>query len=225
MRVFVLQPATHLARKLQLGEFTAEELLRGRRRIEACELGGLDLVQRAALHELALHRVERSKLVMLLGERLRFALDAKKLGGEILDVRRQRDQELRLRGTRRRLRARSGKLVRQSAIGSGEVIDERAIEPDQALALVQVGEGDAEAKLHEVRIIGEFFRHYLIPQGSTPCKSRTASSSSPAAPRALAQRRRAWPPKTAARSSSPTCRWKRARSSRASWAAASRRPT
>src|SRR5205823_12887850 len=88
---------------------------------------------------------------------LGFALDAKQLGGEIFDVRRQRDQQLGLRGTRGWLRARRGKLVRQRMIGCLEVSDERAIEPDQAVALVQIGKGNAEAKLHEVRIIVEFF--------------------------------------------------------------------
>src|SRR5207302_10471528 len=45
----------------------------------------------------------------------------------------------------------------QRAIALAEKSEERAIEPDQALALVQVGKGNAEAKLHEVRIIVEFF--------------------------------------------------------------------
>ena len=65
-------------------------------------------VQRAPLHELPLHGVERRQLVMPLGERLRFALDAKQLGDEILDVWRECDQELGLRIAGRRLSTCSG---------------------------------------------------------------------------------------------------------------------
>ncbi len=108
VRCLVLQPPAHLARKLELRELSAEEVLGHGRGIEARDVCRLHLVQRAPLHELPLHGVERRELVMPLGERLRFALDAKQLGGEILDVRCECDQQLGLRIARRRLSACNG---------------------------------------------------------------------------------------------------------------------
>src|SRR5207253_3662978 len=107
--------------------------------------GGLDLVQRAPLDELALRRVERCELVVSLGEGLGLALDAEKLGNEILDVRRKRDEEFGLPAASRRGVPRCRQFAGERTVCFREVSEESAIEPDQAFALVQVGKGDAEA--------------------------------------------------------------------------------
>ena len=193
VRRLVLQPRAHLAREVELGGEP------GCRRIELLQIGRLHLVHGAPLHELALHRIQRRKLVVACGERARLGFDAEELGDEIFYMRRERDEQLRFRGAGGRLRAGSDQLVGERAIGFAEVSDEGAIEPNQALALVQVGEADAEAKLHEVRIIVEFFPAFPYSPGSTRCRSRTASSSSPVAPPVSAPLLRAWRRRTAAR--------------------------
>src|SRR5438874_6683881 len=134
---------------------------------------------------------------MPLGERARLALDAEKLGDEVLDVRRERDQELRLGKSRGGMGARGGKLLGERAVSAGEKSEERRIDLDEAFALVQIRERGAEAKLHEVRIIGEFFPAFTYSPGSSRCRSRTACSSSRAAHRDSVRRLRAWRPRTA----------------------------
>src|SRR5581483_6882638 len=94
MLSFVREPCGHLAREVELGEIATEELPGGRLRIEARDIGGLHLVQGTALYELPLHRIERRELVVALCQGARLALDAKQLGDEILDLRRECDEEL-----------------------------------------------------------------------------------------------------------------------------------
>ena len=69
---------------------------------------------------------------MLLGERLRLALDAEELGDEILDVRRERDQQIRFCASRsaESLRA-AASFSASAAIGSTEESEERAIDLDR----------------------------------------------------------------------------------------------
>jgi hypothetical protein len=50
-------------------------------------------VERATLHELTLYGIERSELVVALGESAGFALDAEQPGKEILDMGRQGDED------------------------------------------------------------------------------------------------------------------------------------
>ena len=92
MRCFVLQPVAHLSCKLQFRERPAEQLLSQCIRVDA---GGVfHFVQRTPLHELALHRVKRCKLVVFLRERAGLRFDAEELRQEILDLRRERDQQV-----------------------------------------------------------------------------------------------------------------------------------
>src|SRR5207245_977292 len=125
--------------------------------------------------------------------------DAEELGDEILDVRRERDQQLRLGESRRRRSARGGQPIGERTLAGGEKSEERRIEFDEAFAFIEIRKRDAEAKLHEVRIIGEFFPALTYSPGSSRCRSRTACSSSPAAHRDSVRPPRAWQPRTAPR--------------------------
>ena len=72
-------------------------------------------------------------------------------------MRRERDEQLGF--IRRRRGACSEQTLAKRSIGLAEEAEERTIDADEAFALVEIREGDAEAKLHEVRIIVEFSRH------------------------------------------------------------------
>ena len=90
-----------------------------------------------ALHELALDAVERRQLVVARRERLDFRLDAEQLRDESLEVRREREQQLRflLRRQRRGLGARARSSRSRSAASlSARLGEEAPVEPQQALA-------------------------------------------------------------------------------------------
>src|SRR5437773_1690628 len=94
MRCFVLQPLAHLLCKLQFRERATEDPILDRLRVNRSYFFRLDLVQGTPLHELALHRVERRKLVVFFRERAGLGFDAEELRQEILDVRSERDQQV-----------------------------------------------------------------------------------------------------------------------------------
>lgn len=93
----VLLPRRDAACELEFGERAVEQFAFGGVRIEALELRGLDLQQRMALYEQPLHAEHRRELVVRCGQRGGFGLDAEQPRDEILEVRRERDQQFRLR--------------------------------------------------------------------------------------------------------------------------------
>jgi len=105
-------------------------------------------VHGTALHEEPLDGIERRELVVALRQRARLGLDAEEPRDEILDVRRQRDQEV---GFLPRLELREVAPRRQQArvqAGVGFLLqesEEGGVDTQEALALVQVGESDAES--------------------------------------------------------------------------------
>jgi hypothetical protein len=71
-------------------------------------------------------------------------------------VRRERDQQVGFFAARRSFLSGGNQFVAQRAVDLGEKSEERGVDAQQARALVQVVEMNAEAELHAVRIIGEF---------------------------------------------------------------------
>src|SRR5688572_18914525 len=138
---------------------------------------------------------------MARGERPRLALDAKQLGEKVLQVRRDLDQQVRFELARRRLAAGIEQFLLQRRL---EEILERCIEAREAVALVEIAEGEAEGEFHAGRII-------VQTRETLRCRSEIAYSSSPAVRPGLARRPRRWLPRTARKSSSPTSRqnWER----------------
>src|SRR5262249_2931936 len=99
VRRLVRLPLEDLLRKRELVERPAEEprdLGFERRAIERSRLVALHLEHRAALHELALHAEERREGMMTLHEVAPFVLDREEPRDEAVEVRRGRDQQLRL---------------------------------------------------------------------------------------------------------------------------------
>ena len=113
----------------------------------------------------------------------------------------------------------------QRAVRVAKKTEERAIDLDQAFALVEIGEGDAEAKLHEGRIIAEIFPAFPYSSREFPMQIKNsvflvtggASGLGAASARMAAE--------NGARSSSPTCRRSAGEKLAPRSAAASSRPT
>src|SRR6185436_19033830 len=183
VRRLVLEPCADLAGVVELG---------GELKIPRLRILGLDLVQGAALDEQALDRPEWSERVMTLGQRLRFRFDAEQARDEVVDVRRERDEELGLFLAAGMLLPRRKQPIAQRCVDLAQESEERAIYPKKAFALIQVIETNAESKLHAVRIISEI-------NGSLGCNSEIAYSSLQAVHRAWVRPARAWRPRTAPR--------------------------
>ena len=101
-------------------------------------IGFLDLLDRAALHEQALDRIERRQLVVAGLQVADFGRDAEQLADEVLDCRGEIDQQIgfRLAIERIGVGARRHQPVVQRYVAGGEMRDKGAVETDQALALV-----------------------------------------------------------------------------------------
>src|SRR5438552_13276260 len=93
-------------------------------------------------------------------QRLRLALDAEQPADEVFDVRSERDEQLGFRLPVQRVLACRCEPIGKSSVRFAEECDESAVEPDKALAFAEVGEGQAEAELHAVRIIVEIFQAF-----------------------------------------------------------------
>ena len=103
-------------------------------------------VHRLALDEQALDRVERRKLVVARLERAHLGFDAEQRRDEILEVRRERDQQLRLvlaRSSASGRCARRGEPVGERRVSAAQVRDEQRVDARRALADVEVGEREA----------------------------------------------------------------------------------
>ena len=137
------------AREGQLAEGLAQQRLFGGLGIEIHHVLGLELRQRLALHEQALHAEDRRELVVLFGQRARLGLDAEQLRHEVLELWRQRDQQFgfglrreRLgRGTRREQR------IVQRGVRGGDEVEKLLVEACQPVALVEVRKIEPERQL------------------------------------------------------------------------------
>ena len=85
---------------------------------------------------------------MLRGQRLHFTLDREQARQEIVQVRRERDQQLGLGLGRKRLRCRAGRVQPfvQGRVGFAEKGQERGIDASETLAGVEVFETEIEAE-------------------------------------------------------------------------------
>ena len=101
-------------------------------------------IHRLALHELTLDDIQRCELVMLCLERAHVLADAEECGDEVLEMRRERDEELGLGLALQRIgcAAGGGKARSQRRIGLAQCLDEASIERQQAVARVEVREGE-----------------------------------------------------------------------------------
>ena len=109
--------------------------------VERASLGFLDLLHGAALHKEALDRKKRRQLVVARLQCAHLTGDPEQLAEEILDMRREIDEQVAfgLAVERLRLGAPRHQPRVQTDIGGREVRDKGAIEPDQPVALVKIG--------------------------------------------------------------------------------------
>jgi hypothetical protein len=152
---FVFSPRDHRIgeRELAVDAFRPNadarlDVARERRAIECRRFVRLVLVHRLALDERPLHRVQRRELVMARLQRKNIDLDSKKVRDEVLEVRCQRDQELRLGLCRQRrwIGAGGDEPVRQRRVGLRKVRQEERVDARGALDRIEVGEGQAMSK-------------------------------------------------------------------------------
>jgi len=115
------------------------------RTVERQRRVALVCVDRLALDELAAHGEQRRQLVVAGFERAHVGADAEQLRDEILDMRRDGDQQLGFRLARQRigLGARDQQPVGQHRIGRAQVIDEQRIDTCRTSDGMEVGERDA----------------------------------------------------------------------------------
>ena len=73
---------------------------------------------------------------MALGERARLVLDAEQLGQEVLDMRRERDEEVRLALAANRVASGGNHTLMEPGIGFTQEREERGVDAQQACALV-----------------------------------------------------------------------------------------
>ena len=110
----------------------------------AVELGGVGLLHfldRAALHEKPLHRIERREPLVPRLQRADLAGDAEEVADKIFEMRRQIDEKIGfvLAVERIGLGARRHQPVVQRRLDGGEMRDKGAVEPHQPVALVKIG--------------------------------------------------------------------------------------
>jgi hypothetical protein len=130
--------------------FHAEE---GRNRLRergAVERGRLERRHRAdrfSLDELALDLEERDEVLVALPERIELLLDAKQLAEEGVDVGRQLEEQRRfvLGGDCGRILAGGDEAVGQGTVALLQPGDKGSVEPDEAVALVEIGKSQAES--------------------------------------------------------------------------------
>ena len=140
-----LHPGIDAFGEAQFGEFAAEqgfELAPQSRSVETRGLIGTEFLGGAALHEQPLDRIERGQRVMAGAQRPHLVGDAEQLGDELLQHRREFDDEIgfRLAGHLFRRRARRHQPVVQLRILRLEEIHEVAVEAHQAVAAMKVRE-------------------------------------------------------------------------------------
>ena len=146
---FILEPAVYRTCILELRKRPAEPGCQPgfeSGAVQARRFVGLDFVHGAALHEQALYRVQRREFRVARRQRLRLGLDAEQCRDEVLQMRRERDQQLRFRLLRQRigLGARGDQTFGQGRIALFQVFQERRIDARKPCARIQVGKGEAE---------------------------------------------------------------------------------
>ena len=115
------------------------------RSVECRGLGFLDPPDRAALHEQAFDRIERRQRVMARLQRLHLVRDPEQIAEEILDVRRQFDEQIRLSLMLEpvRIAPRRHQPIVQSNIAVGEMANKRPIDAYETVAIIEIGETEA----------------------------------------------------------------------------------
>ena len=117
--------------------------------VEACRVLCLVLVERLALHDLTLAGEERRELMLCRLQRGHFGFDAEQLRQKILELRRERDQQLRFFLARERIGtgARAGKARGERSIGLREPGAEDRVQPPQAGRGIEVAKAQPETEL------------------------------------------------------------------------------
>ncbi len=148
------EPCEHLLREQELVERAAQKrrhFLFERRPVERLRLVGLDLEHRPALHELALHAEERREAMVAVDEILPFLLDREERGDEAVEVRCDRDQQLRLGLALEGVRARAGLAPAgvQEGLRVAQPGRERLVHARKTRGLVEILEREAEGEPEE----------------------------------------------------------------------------
>ena len=140
-------PGDHALPRVEIAMHDAEqriELLRERMAVERRGLGFLDFLHGAALHEEALHRIERRQLSCRpCSARTSPAMPNRPpRKSSRCGARSTRRSASALRSSESGSRARRHQPVVQRDVDGGEVRDKGAIEPDQPITVVKVGESE-----------------------------------------------------------------------------------
>ena len=151
MSSLIFLPPRHVLRERQLCQRRAHPAfkLRGQRRaVKRFSFRPFYLVHGLALHKQALHGIQRRQRVVLTGKRRQLTLDTEQLRDERIHMRRQCDQQLGFNFDcdARRVLARRQNTLLQIAIGSAHERKERRVQPDQRRCIIEIGEGQPEAK-------------------------------------------------------------------------------
>ena len=156
VRSLVAAPGADVAREGKLarkpGKGLAEfrfQLASQRRAVKARRRFGLVAVQGLALDDLALAGKQRRQFMLRCLQRREFGLDAEELAEEILDMRCQREQELRF------LPAPEGVLIdprrgepgAESRVGSGKLGAEGGVDAGESRSRIQIGKRQSEFEL------------------------------------------------------------------------------
>ena len=145
-------PARDMRGVIGLGQSLAHqslELAPERGTIERRGFFGRHALDGATLHEEALHLIERRQRMMTRLERAHLSLDPEEIADEILEMRREVDQQLRVHLGLERvgIAPRRHQPVVQIRIGRAEPCDERRIETHEPVAAVQILEGEIVLEL------------------------------------------------------------------------------
>ena len=149
---FILQPQTNLS---GIGKFAERRSDTGcqlgfeRRSVDGCGFFGLYLGHCTALHEHAFAAVQRRQLMMALGQCPHLRFDAEQTRQKILEMRRQRDQQFRLRlagqvggGFSRA----ASSCARKAGSLSPSEFEESRIDTDQPGTVVKIAECEPVSK-------------------------------------------------------------------------------
>ena len=141
VRRLIRLPASDVLRERKLAEFSAEDAGQLRAQRQPVDPGGLlqlDLMQRLPLHEQSLATEQRREFVVPRGQRVHLGLNIEQFGNEIVEVRRQRNQQFGflLDGERSGMRARVDESLTKQSVRRRECACECGVEPHEPVTTV-----------------------------------------------------------------------------------------
>ena len=151
-----IQPPPDVFHEARFGERLVKERFQLRGYGQAVDRAGLllgDSADGLLLHEPALQRVDRRQAVVLGLERAQVGGYPEQLADEILDVRRQFDNEIGLLFARQRAGVSPGvkQALRQRRVGRLQLLQERLVQASQSFLAVQVLKREPKPEIELIR--------------------------------------------------------------------------